>query len=544
VAMEMMEHTMYGMVDKIVATAKAEAVSTKGPAVIDLSPLGARFIQVIESVHAHGSLLVDVKMDNFMLAYDTAKSHPKAKSTGKFGKASVVGTELVGTCARQLRVLDLGLIELYATGGHRQDTGISGVIGTPSYVSLNIHDGHTPSRRDDIESTLYVIIELALRIHAKLQGTEDQFQGKSRNGLDTYLPWTDASSDEDLGAQKKESVEAPLVTSKLFKPLPLELGQIFWSVLKDVRQYKYTQKPNYKLISDSFIEHGLLIPVAATNVATSEDKKRKVAATASDKSSSKLGKVASTTVKTTAKVAVSSKKGSQDETTTKASSRKYQSDSVDDAVLPSCEGIAAMDIDSENVTPVVGMSLFKRWSVGNRVSPSTSVAAVHDLMEKGRGTGWVVKFVPVAKPPLKSSNLTVEMRHYQSMNVEFTNYSCGLVKLSGIMLPRLPQHGDGVDPLLPGRFEKEDLSFLVLEKMSSSLFDSIPALVEDLSLLSELDVTPIAIRLFDMIGSVHKQGYILLGRRPAEEFHVDSRLRNWCGFAISCRIHCVSPPVL
>jgi serine/threonine protein kinase len=36
------------------------------------------------------------------------------------------------------------------------------IIGSPKYISLNIHEGISPSRRDDIESCIYIIIEMLL----------------------------------------------------------------------------------------------------------------------------------------------------------------------------------------------------------------------------------------------------------------------------------------------------------------------------------------------------------------------------------------------
>jgi hypothetical protein len=60
-----------------------------------------------------------------------------------------------------LYLIDYGLSKSYI----KNDVHISydknkNIIGTPNYISLHIHNNSTASRRDDIESWIYVMMEL------------------------------------------------------------------------------------------------------------------------------------------------------------------------------------------------------------------------------------------------------------------------------------------------------------------------------------------------------------------------------------------------
>lgn len=59
----------------------------------------------------------------------------------------------------KLFLIDFGLAKRYNYNGiHIPEKKINKLIGSPNFVSLNIHNNIEPSRRDDIESYIYIII--------------------------------------------------------------------------------------------------------------------------------------------------------------------------------------------------------------------------------------------------------------------------------------------------------------------------------------------------------------------------------------------------
>jgi serine/threonine protein kinase len=73
-----------------------------------------------------------------------------------------------------LRLIDFGLSRSYiGQGGAHKPLSQSGVEGTPDFLSLASHGGASPSRRDDLEASAYVLLSLMGR----------------------QLPWSNAKSD-------------------------------------------------------------------------------------------------------------------------------------------------------------------------------------------------------------------------------------------------------------------------------------------------------------------------------------------------------------
>jgi len=58
----------------------------------------------------------------------------------------------------ELYIIDFGLCKKYTTDAGRHMPFRTGrpLVGTPNFVSLNVHDGVEASRRDDLESLCYI----------------------------------------------------------------------------------------------------------------------------------------------------------------------------------------------------------------------------------------------------------------------------------------------------------------------------------------------------------------------------------------------------
>ncbi|TRM58497.1 kinase-like domain-containing protein [Schizophyllum amplum] len=103
----------------------------------NLIALVCQMLDALAHVHSHHIIHCDIKPDNFLFDLNPA--------------------------VRQIKLIDFGIARVYrnpATLEHVQETTMPRHIGTRTYISLNVHDHHNPSRRDDMESLAYSIVDL------------------------------------------------------------------------------------------------------------------------------------------------------------------------------------------------------------------------------------------------------------------------------------------------------------------------------------------------------------------------------------------------
>ena len=102
---------------------------------------GKEMIKRLQYIHDKGFIHRDVKPDNFLFDLSTEKT------------------------PNNIYLLDFGFCKQYLLpdGIHIPKKINKQLIGTPNYVSINIHNGLEPSRRDDLESVGYIMINLFYR---------------------------------------------------------------------------------------------------------------------------------------------------------------------------------------------------------------------------------------------------------------------------------------------------------------------------------------------------------------------------------------------
>jgi len=128
------EELTYIVIDLLVCSLTT-LVKRKGSLSLKLIlQIGIQMIKRVETLHSKYLLHRDIKPDNFMLDKN-----------------------------KILCLIDFGLCKRYDHNGkHIEEKHITSMIGSANFVSLNVHKGIEPSRRDDIVSCIYIILYLFL----------------------------------------------------------------------------------------------------------------------------------------------------------------------------------------------------------------------------------------------------------------------------------------------------------------------------------------------------------------------------------------------
>jgi len=154
--------------------------------------IGTQMIKRINVLHKKSLLHRDIKPENFLLGKD--------KQTNKY----------------KIYLIDLGFCKRYEINGeHMKENKISNIIGTLNYVSLNVHKRIEPSRRDDLESCIYVLLFI--------------YFGR--------LEWSNLL-EEDIIKKKEEILDDKNIIIQLF----------IKNMIKYVRNLEFDENPNYEYL--------------------------------------------------------------------------------------------------------------------------------------------------------------------------------------------------------------------------------------------------------------------------------------------------------
>lgn len=106
----------------------------------DLLQLGNKILSIVEQLHLKGYIHRDIKPENIM-----------------FNEEGTLHIIDFGMCTSfyEKKVNSLDGVEI-----HVKQKYTSNIIGTPNYISTNIHNLVCPSRRDDVIAVLYVLLNL------------------------------------------------------------------------------------------------------------------------------------------------------------------------------------------------------------------------------------------------------------------------------------------------------------------------------------------------------------------------------------------------
>lgn len=217
--------------------------STKTSSIkITLGDVATSLFNCIHAMHTQNYLFQDVKPDNFMLSSETKSNYGRGNT-----KSSNV--------ANRIRLIDFGLVERYsemASTSHREDAFPGAqLVGTPTYASLNVMGGHTPSRRDDLEALGYVLCELILllvRSDDGVGGRKRKGKGDDATNNQDVLPWSHANSDKELYQIKQQEMDkSKRSKSALFTELKAAGGVdvLMGKYFNEVMDLEYAEKPDY-----------------------------------------------------------------------------------------------------------------------------------------------------------------------------------------------------------------------------------------------------------------------------------------------------------
>lgn len=111
-----------------------DSLVSKTFSLTDSLKVGQNMLKILRFIHEKGFIHRDVKPDNFVLSHDNT----------------------------DIYIIDFGLCKRYIDNEdrHIKMRTQRDLVGTPNFVSINVHNGIEPSRRDDLISVAYVILHL------------------------------------------------------------------------------------------------------------------------------------------------------------------------------------------------------------------------------------------------------------------------------------------------------------------------------------------------------------------------------------------------
>ena len=179
------------------ALKKSPPTSLKDPSsnpfsLFRIKSLSKKMVERLEFIHSKGILHRDIKPDNFLLKED------------------------------ELYLIDFGLCKKWKTeeGSHIKERKERSPLGTANYISVNVHQGIEPSRRDDLESAGYIILFLLLK------------SGE--------LPWSQIQNHQEMAQQK-------------IKLLQQNIPAFLKDYLIYCRSLGFYERPDYEYLKDLFI---------------------------------------------------------------------------------------------------------------------------------------------------------------------------------------------------------------------------------------------------------------------------------------------------
>ncbi len=156
--------------------------------------IGIQMVTILERIHQKGFVHRDVKPDNFL-----------------FGREK----------AGEIHLVDFGFCKGFVKkdGTHIDFKNDKTPLGTLNYVSINVHEGCEPSRRDDMEALIYIMLFM-------IKGN---------------LPWNELNKDSDY-----RNINFFIKENKNFFMEKGDIPSILREMWYDCRSWTFEKKPNYE----------------------------------------------------------------------------------------------------------------------------------------------------------------------------------------------------------------------------------------------------------------------------------------------------------
>jgi len=195
-----------------------DCIKSKELSIEQIQKIMINSIDIIENIHNSFVLHRDIKPQNFMIKNS------------------------------ELFIIDFGFSTFYIDDNknhlHINPNNIENcnIIGTPKYISINIHNGITPSRRDDLISLGYIFI---LLLNKQLQW--DVFPNIENNNNYDEIHVLNPKNQYMKQLKQIETIEKIIIKENT-------LSQSIYQFIKYCYSLKYDEDPNYYSIKQLIIK--------------------------------------------------------------------------------------------------------------------------------------------------------------------------------------------------------------------------------------------------------------------------------------------------